>query len=236
MRKNSFGGDMLKLSYFELLSNGPVVLPGAGGILSPKLREIAALGIENYRQYLTVLSMDDFDLFLSMEPSALLLQRVLNFFIQEEVVCSPRHNCFFLKTGKETTGTVTRESYPKICDVIFQRNNIKSMQQEDPSKIENKKASEIMKKLQKGRAQKAAHAKADDTMDLGNIISAVAGKSPSLNLLNIWDLTIFQLYDCFARLSANNIYDIQSMSVAAWGDKDHSFDAAAWFQRIYQPH
>lgn len=48
---------MLKLSYFELLSNGPVVLPGAGGILSPKLREIAALGIENYRQYLTVLSM-----------------------------------------------------------------------------------------------------------------------------------------------------------------------------------
>ena len=94
----------------------------------------------------------------------------------------------------------------------------------------------IMKKLQKGRAQKAAHAKADDTMDLGNIISAVAGKSPSLNLLNIWDLTIFQLYDCFARLSANNIYDIQSMSVAAWGDKDHSFDAAAWFQRIYQPH
>lgn len=101
MRKNSFGGDMLKLSYFELLSNGPVVLPGAGGILSPKLREIAALGIENYRQYLTVLSMDDFDLFLSMEPSALLLQRVLNFLYRKKSSALPGTTAFSLKPERK---------------------------------------------------------------------------------------------------------------------------------------
>ena len=44
----------MKLSYFELLSNGPVVLPGAGGILSPKLREIAALGDQGGGQILLV--------------------------------------------------------------------------------------------------------------------------------------------------------------------------------------
>ena len=50
--------------------------------------------------------------------------------------------------------------------------------------------------------------------------------------MNIWDLTIFQLWDCFSRLSNNSIYDIQSMSVAAWGDKDNHFDPTAWFQTI----
>ena len=51
-----------------------------------------------------------------------------------------------------------------------------------PAKIKSKKALEIMKKLQKGRAEKAKHTKADKNMELGNIISAVANKSQSLNI------------------------------------------------------
>lgn len=89
-----------------------------------------------------------------------------------------------------------------------------------------------MKKLQKGRAEKARQSKADKNMELGNIISAIAAKSQSLNILNIWDLTVYQVWDCFWRLSNNSIYNIQSMSVAAWGNKDNHFDAAAWFKRI----
>ena len=89
-----------------------------------------------------------------------------------------------------------------------------------------------MKKLQKGRAVKAKQSKSDKNMELGNIISAVANKSHSLNILNIWDLTVFQVWDCFLRLSNNSIYDIQSMSVAAWGNKDNYFDANAWYKKI----
>ncbi len=116
--------------------------------------------------------------------------------------------------------------------MIRQRNHFKSAVQEDLTNIKNKKALEIAKKLKQGRAQKNAAAKPDDDMELGNIISAVAGKSQTLNLLNIWDLTVFQLWDSFFRLSSNNLYAIQSMSVAAWGDKDKHFDAASWFRRI----
>ena len=89
-----------------------------------------------------------------------------------------------------------------------------------------------MKKLQKGRAERSRQTKTDQNMELGNIISAVASKSHSLNILNIWDLTVFQLWDCFARLTNNSIYDIQSMSVAAWGNKNNYFDVTAWFKRI----
>ena len=80
--------------------------------------------------------------------------------------------------------------------------------------------------------EKAKQTAPDKNMELGNIISAVANKSHSLHIMNIWDLTIFQLWDCFSRLSNNSIYDIQSMSVAAWGDKDNHFDPTAWFQTI----
>lgn len=161
-----------------------------------------------------------------------LLQTILNFFIKEDVFYSYENRLFLIRKDDEIIGTITKEVYPQICDLMCQRNCIKSNQEEDLSKIKSKKALEIMKKLQKGRAEKAKQTKSDKNMELGNIISAVANKSQSLNILNIWDLTVFQLWDCFSRLSNNSIYDIQSMSVATWGNKDNYFDATAWFKRI----
>lgn len=179
-----------------------------------------------------------FDLLTANEQSIALLQNAFNFFIREDVVYSPLHKCFCVqktdadKQESQVIGTITKEIYPQVCDLICQRCFIKTNQEEDLTKVKNKKALEIMKKLQKGRAEKARQTKTDQNMELGNIISAVANKSQSLNILNIWELTVYQLWDCFARLSNNTIYNIQSMSVAAWGNKDNTFDASSWFKRI----
>ena len=247
----------MKLEYFDLLSPEPIYIQKVGGILSPKLRDIAHIGINTYQYYLTILLLDVksyfsminqqeqfellpekdkiqmniFDL-LNIDNNLInLLQTVLNFFIKEDVVYSTEYKKFLVKKDNELIGIISKDTYPIVCDVICQRNYIKSKQEEDLSKIKSKKALEIMKKLQKGRTEKEKHTKADKNMELGNIISAVANKSQSLNILNIWDLTVYQIWDCFSRISNNNIYDIQSMSVATWGDKDNHFDVASWFKK-----
>lgn len=260
----------LKLSYFELLSPDPVQIQNVGGILSPKLRDISKIGINTYQYYLTILLMDlktyfslikqeeqfesltdeektqmnIYDLLTMNDDSTKLLQNVLNFFIEEDVVWSEEHNSFLVnknisieENGRmiqkySTIGIISKEIYPQICDLICQRNCIKSNIEEDLSKVKSKKALEIMKKLQKGRSEKAKNSKSDKNMELGNIISAVANKSQSLNIINIWELTVYQVWDCFSRIQNNNIFDIQSMSVAAYGNKDNYFDATAWFKRI----
>lgn len=248
----------MKLSYFELLSPDPIQIQRVGGILSPTLRSISKIGINTYQYYLTILLMDlktyftmiqqeeqfellsdeeksqmnVFELLTMDSKSAELLKSVLNFFIAENVLWSEQNNAFLIYEGENVIGAITKEIYPQICDLICQRNCIKSNQEEDLSKVKSKKALEIMKKLQKGRAEKAKATKTDKNMELGNIISAVANKSQSLNIINIWELTVYQVWDCFSRLSNNSIYDIQSMSVAAWGNKDNYFDATAWFKRI----
>lgn len=248
----------MKLSYFDLLSPDPIQIQQVGGILSPTLRSISKIGINTYQYYLTILLMDlktyftmiqqeeqfellsdeeksqmnVFDLLTMDNKSAKLLQNVLNFFIAENVVWSEKNNTFLIYEDDNVIGVITKEIYPQICDLICQRNCIKSNQEEDLSKVKSKKALEIMKKLQKGRTEKAKVTKSDKNMELGNIISAVANKSQSLNIINIWELTVYQVWDCFSRLSNNSIYDIQSMSVAAWGNKDNYFDATAWFKRI----
>lgn len=224
----------LKLNYFDLLSPDPIYIQNVGGILSPTLRQISSIGIQMYRNYLSFLLMDSklFEMLISNEDLAGMLETVFNFFIKENVTYSPQSNCFLVSGDSTPTGFITKEIFPQICDLICQRNYIKSNRREDLSQIKNKKALDIMKKLQKGRKSAAKQSKEDKNMELGNILSAVANKSQSLNILNIWDLTVFQVWDCFARLSSNSIYEIQSMSVAAWGNKDNTFDASAWFKRM----
>jgi hypothetical protein len=245
----------LKLDYLDLLSPEPVRMENVGGILSPKLRDVASIGYDAYQFYLELLLMDlekslsmlghkedfdrlsdeektdldMFDLWTANGQSANLLEKVLNFFIKEEVVYSGQNRCFLIQDGNGDVGTITRDSYPQVRDIICQRVCIRPDQEEDLSKARNKKALEIAKKLQKGRSQKKKQEKTDKNMELGNIISAVANRSPSLNILNIWDLTVYQLWDCFSRISNNNIYDIQARVVAAWGNKDNHFDATAWY-------
>ena len=251
-------GDPLKPGYFELLSPDPVQVPSVGGVKSPTLREISSLGYNTYRHYLAVLSLDLdsylsmtgmselyallsekektkmtlFDLLLSSPPSCALIQNMLDFFMEGTVTFSESQHAFLVCADDGQTGLITRENYLTVCDLIGQRNYLKPRRGEDLSKVKSKKALEIVKKLQKGRAEKEKLAKTDQNMELGNIISAVANRSQSLHILNIWDLTVYQLWDCFSRLSGNNLYNIQSMSVAAWGDKNHSFDASAWFKKI----
>ena len=247
----------MKLDYFELLSPDPVQLQGVGSIVSPRLRDISAIGIHTYHSYLSYLLMEPktyfsmteqtelyeqlteeencrltmFDLLPLNGQLAAALEQAFNFFIQENVSYSPEHQCFLIRKDAVNIGSITAENHSLICDIICQQNSINYHPAADPSKAKGKKTLEIMQKLQQGREQKSHASKADQNMELGNIISAVAGRSQSLNILNIWDLTVFQLWDCFSRLTSNSIYDIQSMSVAAWGDKDHHFDATAWFKK-----
>ena len=238
------------LSYFDLLSPNPVPIVGIGGIVSPKLRDISAIGYNTYQYYLSIIQMDFkdlsfitgqkapinppdiFDLFLTDNSFTSLMQTILNFFLEEDVSYSDIHKAFLLQKNNVISGMITKDNYPQVREAICLRNCICQRQEADLSKAKSKKALEIMKKLQKGRVQKAKQNKTDHNMELGNIISAVANKSPSLNILNIWDLTIYQIWDCFSRISNNSIYDIQSMSVAAWGDNDNPFDASAWFKRV----
>lgn len=183
-------------------------------------------------------SVNVFDLLTMEENSINLLQTALNFFIKEQVIFSADKMCFYVvdhSHEKESViGLINRDNYCFVTDIICQRNNVRSKNEESISKPKSKKALEIMKKLQKGRENKARSIKPNENMELGNIISAVSSKHPSLNILNVWDLTVYQLWDTFSRISNNTMYDIMSMQVAAYGNKDNQFDLTSWFQKINQ--
>lgn len=248
----------MKLEYCDLLSPYPIHIETVGGIISPKINTIFKIGKNTYQYYLLLTSMDlktyfsvtnqtelyealsdeekenfnVFDLLIADESLRKGLLSAYDFFIFETVEYNDEYRCFTVLDNERIIGVIAEKNYKIVGDIINQRNYIKFEREDDYSNVKSKKALKILEKIKKAKASQKKTKKTDARMELGNIISSVAAKSYSLNMTNIGELTVFQLWDTFSRLTNNNIFEIQSKSVATWGDKEKTFDYNAWFNLI----
>ena len=133
--------------------------------------------------------------------------------------------------GYVLTDALTPRQLSELESIILQLNAV-SVNTMDAADAKNKTAAKIIEKLNKRKKSKEKSAKPDPKLELPNIISAISACHSSINILNIWDLTVYQVYDLFARMQQNTIFDVLKMSVAAWGNKDNKVDFTQWFECI----
>ena len=169
---------------------------------------------------------------------------IFNFFFLEKVVFFD--NMFVvLKDGTELDddllsetdikGVISEEQFSKVIDIIQQICCIADRSENiDDLKFKNNIARKLYLKMHpKDKDGKSEKKKNNINLSLPNLISAVSSKHPSINPLNVWDLTIFELLDSFERLQMGAIYDIESTTVSVWGNKDKSFDVTKWYKNEY---
>ena len=124
---------------------------------------------------------------------------------------------------------LTKEELQDIAAAVMQAAYIE-MDEESQHVFASEKARRVWEKCKKGRAALRKENKKDVNMELPNLIGAVAARGCGYNLLNIWDLTVYQLHDQFARMNVSVQMDIYSSRWAAWGKDD--FDVSLWFKDI----
>jgi len=171
--------------------------------------------------------------------------QLFNFFFEERVVF--KEGFFILLYGdieqnneiapENIRGVISEDTFPQIIDIIQQICCIHSKADEDAAdqNFKNDIARKLFEKMQKAlkKQEEERKVKADKNLSLSNIISSVSALHPSINLINIWDLTIFQLYDTFRRMQGNLIFDMNSTSVSVWGDEKNKFDQTLWHKNYY---
>lgn len=160
-------------------------------------------------------------------------QDIFNLFFEEDVLWSAESDIagFFVKDNEHIIGFIHRENFSDVLDVILQRCAVGAASAQKP-KFKNKKVQDDWerKEAEKRKLQKNTQ-KSDLRFEIPNIISAYAASNHSnINMINIWDLTIFQLRDQFEREQYAQGFDINKMSVAHWGDKENHFDMSSWFK------
>ena len=169
---------------------------------------------------------------------------IFNFFFVETVIYQEG----FFRLLKENTaidnpdkikreqvrGAIAKDNFSQVMSLLQQICCIYNEEESlDDMKFKNNLARKLMEKMLKAKKKEQETKKSDLNLTIPNIISSLANKHPSLNYVNIWDLTIFQLLDAFNRTQANSMYDIDSTRVSVWGDEKKTFDVSLWYKNNY---
>ena len=167
---------------------------------------------------------------------------IFNFFFVETVIYQEG---FFILLKDEVAnpekikreqirGAIAKDNFPQVMSLLQQICCIYNEEESlDDMKFKNNLARKLMEKMLKAKKKEQETKKSDLNLTIPNIISSLANKHPSLNYVNIWDLTIFQLLDAFNRTQANSMYDIDSTRVSVWGDEKKTFDVSLWYKNNY---
>lgn len=135
---------------------------------------------------------------------------------------------------EQVRGAIAKDNFSQVMSLLQQICCIYNEEESlDDIKFKNNLARKLMEKMLKAKKKEQEAKKSDLNLTIPNIISSIANKHPSLNYLNIWDLTIFQLLDAFNRIQANSMYDIDSTRVSVWGDEKKTFDVSLWYKNNY---
>jgi hypothetical protein len=88
----------------------------------------------------------------------------------------------------------------------------------DEIKTANAKAEEIKNKILKG--QQLLNKKMGLDVSFGDLVSVLAANGNNLNIINIWDLTMYQFNNQFARMQMIEDYDLNIRSLLAGAKKE----------------
>ncbi|POO87871.1 hypothetical protein C1H59_03650 [Clostridium sp. 3-3] len=180
-------------------------------------------------------------------------ERMLNFFFVENVFWNTTYKVFFVlgnntyydkekqycytiteggeKKPTNNFGYISKNTLSIVCDIILQRCGVNNNKNDEKPKFKNKMAEYIWNKQHNDTNK--SKLKGDKYLELPNIISSYSSFNHSnIGILNIWDMTIYQLCDQFQRERFNNCYDISKYQVGYYGDKDDKFDSDKWLKSI----
>ena len=135
-------------------------------------------------------------------------------------------------------GLITEQYFWDVLDIIGQicmvHTDDNDFQKEmSKMKFKNKKAKKIYEKMH-NTAKKSGHENRDNiNFTIPNIISAVCARHPSINYINVYQLTVCQLWDIFNRLREDVFFDITKTRASVWGDEKNVFNPESWYKNKY---
>ena len=154
-----------------------------------------------------------FDMYMLSNDMQELVLKSFNLLFQTENVIIDGELLDDMSVVIDEKYVINRDNFDDVVSMIqLQNNPEKSASDEDEYNPANELAKSIAEKLKRSKeiVEKSKALESDgDGLTIPDIISAVSAMSNSLNKLNIWDLTIYQLYDEFARLTKIDNYRLQ---------------------------
>lgn len=162
-------------------------------------------------------------------------REVLSFFMSEELVWDESHRRYLAVTksdNSEPVGEINRDNFEGVRQAILQLNYIGVDKDDAPIGHSTEKSKELWERTQAFLKKQAESSQHEDKPEyhLSNVISKLCVAHPSYNLINVPELTIFQVYDAFFQVGYMRSVDLSERIFSIHGGENFSFED--WFKPI----
>lgn len=235
---------MVNYNKLELLSDEPLNFHGLK-IYKLTLREISQLGLENYNRLTSRLTMSILDIAKFFEqqriggavpsPLAFLISSAksdLTNFLEIHIAFSTYlkksieilDDEIIVKNGLDNKDFILNENnFNEFQESILIINKMYDVEEEREIKSPNEELKQKfikarLKLREAKRRQREKDSQKGDGITLPDIISALCTYGIGYTIFNVWDLTIYQLYEQFERLQAKEEYEHNYSALLAGAD------------------
>lgn len=220
----------------KLLAGDPIDIPNAGRVYPLTLKEIKEITLVNYNYLLVVLCYKS-DMNQSIFNN-IITNCKLDFDYQNLVLNAL--SCFFkdsvsILNNKFYIGEVFQNryldnsNYDEFYNILKLQNCMQNTKEEyNPA---NEKARELIERIKKSKAKNPPK---KNNIDMASIISGIVWKSKTINIFNVWDLTIYQLYDALNRMDILDNFDnvMHGYFAGTIKKEDINFKNLSWIKKI----
>lgn len=166
-------------------------------------------------------------------------REVLSFFMAETLEWDGASRKFVAYTTDDdeqhVTGEIGRDNFEDVRVLMLQLNFI-GLNKEDERNIKHssERSKELWERAQNFLRKQAETQESEDRPEyhIGNIISKLCAAHPSYNLLNVWKLTVFQLYDAFFQFGYMRSSNLNEAIFSNHGGEKFKFED--WLKPIIQ--
>lgn len=161
------------------------------------------------------------------------LGQAIGLFIDGTVQWDNASHCYLVNPVVENEklmvdGTVNAANYPYLSEACLRLVSIE-VEKPETLKFKNERSRKFYERFMKKKEEAKKMSKHDPNYELPNIISALATFHNSLNMSNIWDLTVYQVYDSFYRQQNKNQVFIHDQNYSVWGGE---YKPSQWLERL----
>ena len=160
------------------------------------------------------------------------LCEALALFFCNKIVFSPENKCFLVLSviddKASIVGSINDDNYLFIEDLLKQLLHCESEYSDNELKYSSDKAKELWEKVSRAEEKEKADVNARD-YEIGNIVSKLCACGIGYTVKNIYDLTVYQLYDQFSAYMQNRISQLSENAYAHNGGED--FDVNGWLRK-----
>lgn len=231
-----------KYSHFQLLSNEPLDFYGVK-IYKPTLKEIAEIGFDNFQRGTSFITMSVLDIaafyekqliggdvpepldFITSNAAGnminfLELQMAFLTYLKKPVEISD-NTIIILDEDTSKNFVLDKSNFSEFQSVILAINKI----EDDPDEREINSPNERLKqRFIRARLKKKQYkmrkkaSENEDTIQFDQIITSLCAYGIGYTLFNVWDLTIYQLYDQFERIRKKDNFEKDYAALLAGAD------------------